>query len=260
MDSWKKGDVRNSISATSIKGNQKKYIINNKYVKVDNFVDGWYESIAEVLISELQKYIKNGYPFVDYTFYNYKEKYSACISKDFLRGKKLITLENLLDLLDITFEYYSGVEGVQQVLGLMNMEYDLDIYDYLSYIIYLDALTLNSDRHLNNIAFIQNGILLKPSPIFDNGMGLLCSEGYDWNKRNKVTAKPFSPSFKEQAKFFERDLIQIDYEGLLNKLNEVESSISLYVVLKEQQPYLNLAINVLKERLVETRGELWESV
>lgn len=44
---------------------------------------------------------------------------------------------------------------------------------YLTLLFEIDALFLNDDRHLNNIAVLESGGKYDYCPIFDNGAGLL---------------------------------------------------------------------------------------
>ena len=68
----------------------------------------------------------------------------------------------------------------------------------------MDALFLNDDRHLNNIAVIEQGGKFKYCPIFDNGAGLLSNVQFspmDIDPKGlikDVVARPFNTSFTRQ--------------------------------------------------------------
>ena len=49
---------------------------------------------------------------------------------------------------------------------------------YLTVLFEIDALFLNDDRHLNNIAVIEEKGKFNYCPIFDNGAGLLSEHCY----------------------------------------------------------------------------------
>ena len=68
----------------------------------------------------------------------------------------------------------------------------------------VDALFLNDDRHLNNIAVIEQGGKFKYCPIFDNGAGLLSNVQFspmDIDPKGlikDIVARPFNTSFTRQ--------------------------------------------------------------
>ena len=76
--------------------------------------------------------------------------------------------------------------------------------------LHLDSLTLNDDRHTNNIAFLRQDDVLIPAPIFDNG-GAILSNTMEYSRQYSprhlianISAKPFSSSFFRQKQIFER--------------------------------------------------------
>lgn len=243
-------------SGTS-KGNQSKYVIDDNFIKVDSV--GCCESVSEVLVSELQHNIVNAYPFVDYSFYTYKGL-NSCICKNFLKdGESCVSLYSLLKGYNIPFN--GGEDLKNAVVGLMNMVYGIDTEYYLSYMIYLDAIALNEDRHLRNIAFIlsRDGAL-KPTPIFDYGLSLLSDKvSYaDWEKSVKdVKSQPFCNDFKEQVMLFENPDIRIKYDKLRDKLLFAYNNTELFVN-SSQKSDLKRGINILLYQLKNTEGILWK--
>ena len=76
---------------------------------------------------------------------------------------------------------------------------NIHVEDYLSKILSLDALLLNTDRHLNNLGIIINNTddsRNRPAPIFDNGAALMSS----------MARFPY-PSYEENIKEMEAKAI-----------------------------------------------------
>ena len=76
---------------------------------------------------------------------------------------------------------------------------------YLTLLFEVDALFLNDDRHLNNIAVLECGGKYDYCPIFDNGAGLLSNTRIapmDIEPKALIAAqraRPFNISFNRQA-------------------------------------------------------------
>ena len=75
---------------------------------------------------------------------------------------------------------------------------------YLTLIFEIDALFLNDDRHLNNIAILEQDGRYDYCPIFDNGAGLLSNtQLYRMDIEPKalmrdIYARPFNTTFNRQ--------------------------------------------------------------
>ena len=71
----------------------------------------------------------------------------------------------------------------------------------LGTVLLFDYLTVNDDRHLNNISFIYNQRTqtFKPAPLFDNGSALLSGLPVNITDTGRLRAKPFSTSFTRQV-------------------------------------------------------------
>ena len=101
----------------------------------------------------------------------------------------------------------------------------------------IDALFLNDDRHLNNIAVIEQNGKFKYCPIFDNGAGLLSNvQFYPMDIDPKglikdIVARPFNTSFTRQINTA-RSLYsrQLKFPQLTRKaiLAELEPSLHYY--------------------------------
>lgn len=259
------------LQATT-KGNQIKWHRGDLWIKADSM---GYESIAEFLVSLLESHIK-GLKFVKYDLCTVKEtgtgkmrSYNCCVSESFLSGGEYIVsaqrmiyailgTEKARDLIVNN----TGVDLLAHTIDICNCCTGLGetaIYKYLSNMCKLDALTLNEDRHLNNIAFIYDGHKYKFAPIFDNGMSLLAdTESFPLNKgysvgMHSVRARPFCSDFVEQALLFEDfGALRLDYTGLINDLNKIN--------IPEREKEFERAKGVLLRRLEETRGVVWDAI
>ncbi|MDE6025682.1 MAG: hypothetical protein K2G45_09535 [Lachnospiraceae bacterium] len=114
-----------------------------------------------------------------------------------------------------------GEEGlveylVSNVLKFLKDNMGYDATKYLQKILTVDFLSLNTDRHFNNLGFIvhKNGTI-SDAPIFDNGLGLL-NGNVSINKHlsiaentKRVIARPFSGSHRKM----------LDYVGVGFKLD-----------------------------------------
>lgn len=244
-------------------GNQMKFLKGNKWVKLDT--PGWCESVSEVVVSELQKHITNKRPFVDYDFYR-DGTALGCISSSFLKeGETCKPIYSMSKGYNLPISS-GGIELKNALVGLFNMEYEVNLENYLGYMIYLDAITLNVDRHLRNIAVIcRNGKPIRPTPIFDNGLSL-CSfvKSDDLSLQDLVEiseAQPFNKDFMEQIKLFDNPEITIDSEGLMSKFELVLQKPWNFVPEENQGARarkLVRSIQLLTYRLNQTEGVLWQ--
>lgn len=114
----------------------------------------------------------------------------------------------------------------------------------------LDALTLNNDRHFNNLGIIineENGTV-KEAPIFDNGDSLFSSfvkfpeETIEANLRRSVSL-PFSANGFLQAKELPFTLM-IDYSQLYNMLDTESSSRAIDVLRYQLMHYRDIIPDV----------------
>ena len=221
------------MSAT-VKGNQPKWVIGNKFVKADYF---GYESIVESLVATLEQYIV-GFDYVDYFPCLIEvggHTYTGCYSPNFLKeGESLIPVYRMLlryfgSEERVYAKLKNGRDMVEMVIRVCGNVTGLDewyIGQYFANIIQLDAIILNEDRHLNNICFIEDADgRFRGATVFDNGLGLLSDTymypfyGYIEQSMRRVKAKPFSTSFKKQLSYFsEFDKLRIDVYSFLTDL------------------------------------------
>ncbi len=192
----------------SSKGTQPKYYENGYWYKVNQC---GYEGLSEYLVSKvLECSNADDYAAYEPCIINGR---SGCRSKNFLKENEsflsfqrlyeLMTGESLQDRIRLISQVADRIGFVKEFL----MEYTgFDCSRYLSQILTLDMLTLNTDRHLNNLGLIvdTSASLYKAAPIFDNGNALLsdwdrfCEETIEENLEN-VYGQPFSVSLESQA-------------------------------------------------------------
>lgn len=158
------------IAETSSKGNQEKWRDGGRWYKLDQF---GYEALAETLTSLLleKSNVESDTPF---RFVRYQMERlhvhghdrTGCSSENFLKpGQSIVTLSHLFRQdLGKPLKYVLGrlpsdkkriaylAEETAAITGLREFP------AYLTLLFEIDALVLNDDRHLNNIAVIeQNG-------------------------------------------------------------------------------------------------------
>ncbi len=175
--------------------------------------------MSETLISSLLEMstIESETPFM---FVRYKTQRvnahgntrTACVSENFLKeDESIITLSHLLKmhtgenvrktLLRLTSDKKRIAflaETTAEITGLEKSP------EYLTLLFEIDALFLNDDRHLNNIAVIKTDRGYSYCPIFDNGAGLLSNMQMfpiDISPKALIKmaqARPFNTTFNRQ--------------------------------------------------------------
>lgn len=206
------------IALTSSKGNQEKWCENNVWYKLDQF---GYEALAEAVASKIleKSNIEADTPF---TFVRYDvEKVNvhniartACVSENFLNsGNAIVTINKLISnnldtsLLHKLSKFNSDKKRIQYIVDITTEITGLKCFDkYLTLLFEIDSLIMNDDRHLNNIAVLENNGKFDYCPIFDNGAGLLSNmQIYKTDIEPKgimkvMVASPFSMTFNRELK------------------------------------------------------------
>ncbi len=176
--------TNDKVAKTSSKGNQEKWRDSGRWYKLDQF---GYEGLAETLISLLLEHsnIETDTPF---RFVRYRmerihvhgRERNGCSSADFLRpGASIITLSHLFKreghvLKGALTRLSSDKKRIAWLAGETAALTGLELFpQYLALLFEVDALFLNDDRHLNNIAVLEKDGRFDYCPIFDNGAGLL---------------------------------------------------------------------------------------
>lgn len=207
------------IAETSSKGNQEKWYdsATDCWYKLDQF---GYEALAEAFISDLleKSNIETETPF---TFVRYSmeklivhgRERSGCMSRNFLRpGQALITVNRLLSnylgvplkdkLVRLTSDKQRIAYLADSVAGYTGLT---EFPRYITLLFEIDSLFCNDDRHLNNIAVIEQAGTYKYCPVFDNAAGLLSNTlvaRMDISPKALVSvlrARPFQTTFTRQT-------------------------------------------------------------
>ena len=206
------------IAETSSKGNQEKWCDGEIWYKADQF---GYEALAEVLVSKMLE-MSNIEAETPFTFVRYKMQKvkihgierTACISENFLKkNASIITLNTLLSnnletpLRNKLKSLKSDKRRLQYLADKTKELTGLCDFDkYLTLLFEIDSLILNDDRHLNNIAVIEEKGKYSYCPIFDNGAGLLSNmQFYRMDIEPKAlikipVASPFYTTFNREVK------------------------------------------------------------
>lgn len=205
------------IAETSSKGNQEKWVEGNRWYKLDQF---GYEALAETLISQLLELsnCEKDYPF-RFTRYQMERitahgiERTGCSSANFLLPEQsIITLSHLykreseVSLRDLLSRQSSDRKRIAYLADATAELTGLELFpQYLTLLFEVDALFLNDDRHLNNIAVLECDGKYDYCPIFDNGAGLLSNmrtAPMDIEPKALIAAqraRPFGTTFNRQA-------------------------------------------------------------
>lgn len=148
--------------------------------------------------------------FVEYKLCTFDGK-EGCYSRDFLKaGETILTLGRILALYGVTQMTIDRMPTTKErfdlVVNTIKEYAQLDITEYLSNILVFDAIVMNEDRHIYNLAIIHNEDTdtYRTCPIFDNGLSLM-SDTYHYPEytspsinMRRIKCKPFNTSFKKQ--------------------------------------------------------------
>jgi len=240
----------------SSRGTQPKYYENGYWYKINNV---GYEGLAERLVSVVLKY-SNVKDFVEYEQCNINGR-PGCRSRNFLfENESFISFQRL-------YELYTGdnlqehMRMISEIGGRIDFVKDFicdhtgfDCSEYLSQILTLDMLTLNTDRHFNNLGVIVDAGTgqYRAAPIFDNGNSLLS----DWERFYKediaenielVYGQPFSSSLEMQVGYAGIGL-SIDYDGLEEELESEKGTRGVEVLRYQLEKYRNIIPDLAQNR------------
>lgn len=204
------------IAETSSKGNQEKWLDGGRWYKLDQF---GYEALAESFTSSLLEYSSierdTGFTFVRYRMERmmvHSRERTGCSSENFLRpGDTIVTLSHLYKrslnkpLREVLARLPSDKRRIAYLADMTAELTGLELFpQYLTLLFEVDALVLNDDRHLNNIAVIEKNGSFDYCPIFDNGAGLLSNTQLlqmdiaPSALIRSVRARPFNTTFNRQ--------------------------------------------------------------
>lgn len=206
------------IAETSSKGNQEKWYDRDtgRWYKLDQF---GYEALAETMISSLLEYsnieAETPFTFVRYRMerlHVHRRDRTGCSSENFLQdGWSIITIHKLLNqhlggtLREKLTRLTSDKKRIAYLAEAAAEYTGLSAFpQYMTLLFEIDALFLNDDRHLNNIAVLEKDGKYAYCPIFDNGAGLLSNiqiSPMDIDSKaliSSVRARPFDTTFMHQ--------------------------------------------------------------
>lgn len=245
------------------KGDQSKWFSGSKWFKIDNFR---YEGLAEELVSIVGSCIEDFY-YVTYAACKISHGdriVRGCFSTNFLsEDEQFITIYRILEQSNRLREFKSGESAFDKMSRVIQIVYELtglDIKEYLWNNLLLDAITLNEDRHLNNLGIILGRDSYSIAPVFDNGLSLLCGmTSVSENPRvimRRVKSKPFSSSFDTQIKIclqMGAPLLPIDFSRLKRLLQEYSSKIYT-------DTEVDTCIRVLFIQLNQLKDKVWRDI
>ena len=207
-------DIRTENRRSS-KGNQLKWLHGDTWYKADY---AGYEGLAEYVVSQLLAYSdldRSEFVMYETEEIHYKRQtLRGCSSKNFLAdGCQLLTLERMFQnaygesLYKMVFRIRDVKERLKFLVGMTErMTGKKEVGQYFATILAVDAFFLNEDRHLHNVAMIeQPGGGYAFCPIFDNGASLLSDTTLDYpmggdiyEMIGEVQSKTVSFNFDEQ--------------------------------------------------------------
>lgn len=249
------------VSGSSV-GTQEKYYEDGYWYKINR---NGYEGTAEYLVS-LVLACSNVDNYVVYEPCTVNGR-SGCRSKSFLQlDEKYISLHRLYsmakgrDLTDDVMRIPDVAGREQYVIQFVRDVLGFDITEYLANILMLDALTLNNDRHFNNLGVVINETTdtVREAAIFDNGDSLLSNYAkfppYKTIEQNLAhsIALPFSANAYHQAKLLPFTL-SLDYEMLEEQLMSEPDSRAVQV-LQHQLELFRTIIPNMDGRIDERAG------
>lgn len=253
-------------SSSTSKGNQIKWCVNNIWYKSNSL---GYENVAEVIASLLADNIDN-FDSVSYGLikvkYNNNKIYDCDYSKSFLNAdESIITFDRLLKFnFPDMYKHYRKkppVKRLKLVMELQNVVI-INMSEYVLKNILFDAIILNEDRHLNNLAFIKTSNGYKECPNFDNGLCLLSDlNDYPMNvglieNIFNVSSKPFNEDFDTQIRLVKNMLgdyvLKININNFYKDLDKIDFG--------EYTLYKDRCIDVLNNRLDYYKNKIWEEI
>lgn len=232
-----KDDYKIIGASGSADGSQEKFFFENFWYKKN--LNG-YEGLSEELIYKVL-HCSNIHNYAKYECCCINGR-KGCRSENFLQGtQRLLTFQHLYEMhtggrfIDFILQTQEIEKRVYDTIDIMYKYTGLDLTSYISNTTHLDALTLNTDRHFNNLAVVLGEHGYSEAPIFDNGDALLSNflkfpphlnleEALD-----KVYAQPFSGSHFRQMSCLKNSL-KINYKELYEILETYEASRALSVL------------------------------
>lgn len=195
-------------AASTSKGVQPKKVISNEFIKYD--LNG-YEGLSEIIAHRLLE--QTNLAEYKHAIY-YPLKVEGCKSPCFAEESEVVTLyrgltryysmplneiiDTYLNTYDIvTFSWYDFI------LDFIQIYFNYDARDFFSLLFEFDRLILNTDRHYNNLVFVQSAQKYLPV-VFDQGAAF-CSDKTLFSSEDVIAdikfalCKPFNEDFDKQV-------------------------------------------------------------
>lgn len=256
---------QNKKSLGSAKGIQPKWQGNGIYAKADQL---GYEGLSEEFVSKFIS-ICTDLACVPYTSVSLQErdtglfKGTGCICENYNKqGFLELTLSDILQNKGYTEAQLLSTVGVERWKQYMQVLNDSELLTLL-HVIQLDALILNDDRHLMNIAFmIDPSGTRQFAPVYDNGAALFSDESlYSYKRtfaenREKYISRTLELNYTDTLKFLKGlnvPLLRVDENKAYMLINSYTNA--LYKSIQ-----VSRCKRILQQQLKETRGVLWQSV
>ena len=248
------------------KGNQPKWETGTKFYKQDNFPN---ESLAEYLVSLFLESSNCPVPFIPYRL----ETRDICSSPNYKPRYLMFPIAQMLTF-ELAFDdssqkvgkgsptfnyWYKRVWSCLSAEGRVNYLTDLfakygvlqdESLTYLTAMVELDTLVLNTDRHFNNFGLVYDlkEQYYKPMFLFDQGFSLAVGEGIFGSVRRltdfyRIKMQPFSTTLSKNRRALPDFKFEFD---VINFLTLLETTCPLPIEeLKETTQF-----KVLKRRLI----------
>ena len=266
----------------SNKGMQPKWHKDNMWFKMDT---NRYEGLAETIISDMLDHsnVDRHFSYSPVTMKYKNENHTGCMSPNGLNeDEELITIYQLMELSDSdfskrinnNFDYASPKEYISEFIQESKELTELkDIDRYYTKMFELDTITLNNDRHMNNISLVMhdNGrVYYDCGPIFDNGNAFALSHENvkKWKECERtynivmaVEGKPFSTDFDTQRKIFENGKMELMlYYGPEDLKQSLDRCRNIYdeQVLKFVDAVFRIQYNKYRDFFFDKNREKWK--
>lgn len=239
---------------SSISGEQDKEIVDNYFIKYNK---RGYEGFAEAFISQFLY-------FTDLDFVDYHVIPNGCKCKlyrdlacQFATLDKVLREFNMYYIED--YEKMTPSERFDFCVSVVKDMLGIDCTGYIGRLCFLDAITVNTDRHLGNFEFYNSNGVWTSAPVFDNGAGLLSEFPITMSidKGLKLCGcKPFSTDFKEQVQMLGSKNIPL----IKVRFYEMNDYFKSLVVDDAYSLLFTRCRQILYKRLYEYKNLAWEMV
>lgn len=224
-------------SKSSSLGATKKYFFENYWYK-ENFKG--YEGKSEQIVSTILGFTnlqESQYVKYEECLINGKP---GCRSLNFLKDNQAIATFSRLyfkaygsSLKEKISLYSTPEDRIEYVIDEMYKITRVDCRQYLKTFAQIDFLTLDVDRHFDNLAFIKEEESFKIAPFFDFGASYFSlqhvfkPEMSLEEKLNIMTPQPFCDNLEKQMKVFGEPDLKLDYDKIEKYIDDFPDEIRI---------------------------------